>query len=295
MSVFVEQNLGTAASVFLAIYTVYTPFMCYVVFRKGIMTVYGFLFFFAVIRFAGQLCGVVYAKLGPEYWRWLIAYLVLGAVGYFALILAAFHTTCKGQRAKFGSSWLTENGPPRCLSHIPVVGAIISKRAQSWAALFKLATLPANILVIIGATDLTSVIGESPQQQASLLNQSKVLRTVGQSMFLGSMFVAVLVNQYVMWVQKVRNIYTRMAFAAAPFFLVRGVFGVMSIYIPAMNYFDVLDASSGFKTDTVIYDYVLGTTTELVGSALLVLTWLANEGPEVDSGELLDSDFSRKV
>lgn len=278
--IFQETDLGVAALVFLAVYAIYLPFMTFVVFRKGIKTIYGFLWFFVLIRFASQLCGVVYAKLGSDHYQWLIAYLILGAVGYYALILTAFHTTCKGQKFQFGYSPIVEVVPFKSLEAVPVVGKIIGNR--SWAALFKLVLTPANILVIIGGTDIADVVGESALEQASSIHESKILRGVGLSMFLGFMAVAVAVNLYVFWVQKVRNTYTRMAALAAPFLLVRGIFGVLSIYVTDMNYFSVTNLNGGFTWQSVVYEYVLGLSMELFGSIFLVATWKVEIPPPYD-------------
>lgn len=264
--------MGAAALVFLAVYAIYLPFMTFVIIRKGIKTIYGFLWFFVLIRFASQLCGVVYAKLGSAHWQWLISYLILGSVGYYALILTAFHTTCKAQKFQFGSSPIVEIVPFKHLESIPVVGKIIGNK--SWAALFKLVLTPANILVIIGGTDIADVVGESAQNQASSIQESKILRGVGLSMFLAFMVVAVVVNLCVFWLQNVRNTYTRMAALAGPFLLVRGIFGVLSIYVTEMNYFSVTTLNTGeISWQSVVYEYVLGVCMELFGSIFLVATW----------------------
>jgi ABC-type multidrug transport system permease subunit len=106
MSGFQSPKSGAAALVFLILYTAYTLAVIVIVTRLGWKTVYSLLLYYGLVRFGCQLCGVVYSAIGVEHWQWLIGYLVLGAQGYFALILAAFRFIIKGQREKFGHSWL---------------------------------------------------------------------------------------------------------------------------------------------------------------------------------------------
>ncbi|SGZ55620.1 CIC11C00000004666 [Sungouiella intermedia] len=262
---FKDESSGIAASVFLAIYSIFAPFMCFVILKRGIRTVYGFIWFFAIVRFGGQLCGVVHSILGPQYWKWLIAYLVLGAEGYFALILASFHTICKGQKYALGTSWLEQTGPSTFSNGLPIV----SRLTKTWSALFKTVLIPANVLVIISGVILSGISTEDVNQQSTLLKESKKLRTIGQAMFLGLMMVSAVTNQYVMWVQGVRNKYTIATTLATPFLLVRGTFGILSIFLTSMNYFNVQN-TVGMKTSVVIFEYTLGTTMELLAAWILV-------------------------
>lgn len=283
---FADQNSGIAASVYLAIYSLYVPFMCFVIYKRGFKSRYSLLLFYALIRFGGQLCGVVHAVIGPQYWKWLIAYLVLGAEGYFALILATFYTTCKAQSHGVGFSILAEKGPP-IPNNIPFFGRLV----RSWSALFKMVLIPANIVVIISGILLSGMSTEDVQQQSDLLNESRVLRTVGQSMFLALSVVAVVANQYVMWVQGIRNMYTVSATVASPFLLVRGTFGVMSIYLSAMDYFNVENYTDGLADNVVIYEYVLGTTMEFLASVALVWPYILEGKKKNDMEGQINEDF----
>lgn len=264
MSGFKETDSGIAASVFLAIYSIYAPFMCYVVYKRGIRTVYGFIWFFTIIRFAGQLCGVVYAKIGPDYWQWLIAYLVLGAEGYFALILAAFHTTCKGQKHGLGRSWLEDSGPGRYIKF-----PILKKLCRSWASTFKTILIPANALVISAGITLAGISTGDVQDDSSQLHLSKVQRTIGQAMFLGMTVGTAILNVYVM-LREVNNLFTIAVAFASPFLIVRGVFGIISIFLSSMNYFNPKNYQEGLNWEVVMFEYVLGTSMELFASLCLL-------------------------
>lgn len=258
--------------------------MCFVVYKRGVKGRYTLLWFYALIRFGGQLCGVVHAAIGPQYWKWLIAYLVLGAEGYFALVLTTFYTTCKAQSYSLGFSELAERGP----SGLPIIG----RKNITWSGLFKMTLIPANVLVILGGVILSGISTEDVQNQSNLLLESRTLRTIGQSMFLALTLVSALANQYVMWVQGVRNKYTASATIASPFLLVRGSFGVMSIYISSMDYFNVNNYTTGLSSNVVIYEYVLGTSMELLGSVALVWPFFYENKKIDDMESQIFKDFS---
>ncbi|EEQ36443.1 hypothetical protein CLUG_00566 [Clavispora lusitaniae ATCC 42720] len=281
MSGFVSTDLGAAASFYLAVYVLFTLFMTTVVIRKGFKTVYTFLLFFGIVRTGGQLCGVAYAKLGPSYYKWLIAYLVLGAEGYFALIFAAFQFICKAQKQEFGSSWLVTSGPP--------IKSLLLGRNPTWKSTFRHFLIPANVLVIVGGTMLAGMNTEDLQKDHSTVNTSKGLRTAGQAMFVSMTIVVELLNIYVYFKERVRNSLTLGVMGASPFLLVRGVFGILSIYVTSMNYFDTSNYNGGSASHKLtIYEYVLSTTMEFVASCCLTATlWFDREGkPEFEEWPL---------
>lgn len=265
MSGFHSVDQGSAASVYLALYTFFFAFMIYVVIRKGFLTVYSFLFMFTLFRFFGQLCGVVYAKLGPSHWKWLIPYLVLGAEGYFALIFAAFRFTCVAQKEQFGHSWILDSGP----KWVPFP---FKRLCKTWRHLFHYVLIPANAFVIAGGSMLTGVDYDDLQSQHGKILTSKVLRTVGQAIFLSLTFMLIALNIYVFTKERIRNHVTIAVMLAGPFLIVRGVFGVLSIYITKMNYFDLenYNDNGSLNHQLVIFEYVLSTTMEFVAALFLI-------------------------
>ncbi|QFZ25483.1 hypothetical protein EJF18_10579 [Clavispora lusitaniae] len=266
MSGFVSSNLGAAASFYLALYVIYGLFMTAVVFKKGFKTVYTFLWVFGLIRFSGQLCGVVYAKLGPSHYQWLIAYLVLGAEGYLTLILAAFRFTCKAQIRQFGFSWVLTSGPFNCR---------LFGKPLSWKLIFQnLVLIPANVFIIIGGVMLAGMDSEQLENHYEEVNLSKGLRTTGQAVFVFVTFTVVAFNIHVYAKEKVRNCLTIAVMCASPFLLVRGIFGILAIHVTDMNYFDASNYTSGGSAShkLTIYEYVLGTTMEFIVACCLVST-----------------------
>lgn len=278
------SDSGIAAAVFLAAYTIFLSFMTYVVARKGFLTVYTFIFMFALFRFAGQLCGVVYAKLGYEHWQWLIAYLVLGAEGYFTLIFAAFRWTCRAQLENLGRLWILELKPK---INFPVLKHI----TRSWRHIFHYMLIPANAMVIAGGSILSGINYDDLQAELGKVTLSKVLRTVGQAIFLSMTICLILLNVYVFQKEKIRNHVTIAVMLAAPFLLVRGIFGILSIYINDMNYYDLsnYNENGNVSGNLVIYEYVLSTTMEFVAALFLILKfWFDHRIPAQD--EELSSD-----
>lgn len=263
---FESTSLGIAASVFLGIYVPYTVLVLFVCYKKGFKTAYLFLLFFSVVRLGGQFCGVVYAKIGAQYWKWLVAYLVLGAEGYFALIFAAFRLICEAQKAKYGTLWLEKSGPP-------VHGPLPKRLVGTWAALFRTVLIPANVCVIVGGIMLAGLNTDNAHDAEDAIHRSKILRTIGQSLFVSLSAVTALVNLRALVLENLAGTNTYCVLAASPFLLVRGVFGVLSIYLPQMNYFNFSNYTDGKShTSMIIYEYVLSTTMEFVASAFLLAT-----------------------
>jgi hypothetical protein len=77
--------------------------------------------------------------------------------------------------------------------------------------------------------------------------------------------------------------------ATCSLLLVRGVYGVMSGFLPAFNYFNSGNyRESGMTISFVISEYILGTATEWSSCTLLMLTYFTWDiDPEMDDLELL--------
>lgn len=268
---FYSNDAGAAATVFLALYSSLLGLMILVTILKGLKTVYTFLLVFSIFRFGAQLCGVVYAKLGPDHWQWLIAYLVLGAEGYFTLIFAGLRFTCHAQEQAFGESWILTSGPG-----INIKGPfpLLRRLTSSWIGIFHFLLIPANVFVILGGSLLSGMTIQEIDKGGSKLITSKTLRTVGQLIFLVMSIVAILLNIYIYKKERVRTHVTVAVMCLAPFILVRGIFGILSIFITKMNYYQLSNySSSGMKNGLVIFEYVLSTTMEFCAACCLMSRW----------------------
>lgn len=266
---FHDPSLGYASAISLVVYVAYTFFTLYVVLRKGFKNFYVYLLVYCLIRLGGQLSGVVYASAGHNNYQWLIAYLILGAEGYLAIVLAAFQTICRAQKLQVGRSWLLD-------SHTLFKG-------RSWASLFRLMFVPASVLVIVGGTTLADAVDQTGLQRADLISQSKTLRTAGQAIFLGLSVLTVNLNLYVLFVERCRNHFTLLVLCASPFLIMRGVFGVMSIYVSAMNYFSI---TGDIPAHAIVYEYVLSILMELIAVGCLLANYFRDN--EIDGFPLAD-------
>ena len=106
MSVFASPKGAAAGLTFFILYTFYCIAALNVIRIEGWKTIYTFLVVYGVIRFGGQLCGVIFSRLGIDHWQWLIAYLILGAEGYFVLVLFGMNLIFHAQLETVGWSWL---------------------------------------------------------------------------------------------------------------------------------------------------------------------------------------------
>ncbi|KAF8002145.1 hypothetical protein HF325_003110 [Metschnikowia pulcherrima] len=269
MSGFVSPSSGIAASVYFALYTIFLGFMTYVVIKRGLKTLFTFIFVFCLLRFGGQLCGLVYATLDPTHYNWLIAYLVLQAEGYFTLILTCFRFTCKAQVEEHGQSWVMHSGPRTLL---------LGKFNISWMRLFHFILLPANAFLIAGGSITANMDPYDQESYHLTINTAKGLRTAGQVIFLLMTIILIALNAYVFMKERIRNRTTTSVMIAGPFLIVRGIFGILSIFIDDMNYYELTNyTSNGVNKDLVIYEYVLATTMEFLTAVVLMTRYFARE------------------
>jgi len=285
---FESTSSGVAASIYLGLYTLYLLLAINVVRKKGFKSIYTALLAFGIFRVGGQLCGVAFAVLGIQHWPWLVAYLVLSAEGYFSLIIAAFHFIIQSQVKLMGSSWLCKT-KEECKE-----GQEASKfkhtSCLSWSTIFHLVLVPANALVIGGGTTLTGIDTDRWDQETDKINTSKGLRTTGQTIFLIQTIIVILLLIYVYVKENIRGHTIYLLFAASPFLLVRGIFGILSIFIDKMNYYQLSNYDgAGLTSDFVAYEYCLATTMEFIAASLFISNYYLDNSEEVIDKE----DFNK--
>ncbi|ODV76924.1 uncharacterized protein CANTADRAFT_8499 [Suhomyces tanzawaensis NRRL Y-17324] len=306
---FVAQDSGTAAAVYLALYSIYLVFAATIVIKEGFKTLYFFFVTFGIFRVVGQLCGVVFAAVGFEHWQWLVAYLVFTAEGYFILILSTFHFVAKAQSDTFGTSWLRPTKKEikeRRKAHTNRFRAGLEE--YTFSRLFHMILIPGNAILIAGGSMLAGMDPNDMNSKNSQVITSKALRTVGQAIFLAQTCIAIGTAIYVAVAEGLAsNIHVIAVFLGAPFLLVRGIFGVLAIYIHDMDYFDSSNYTAhGLNSKFVVYEYVLAATMEFVTACIYIGVYyvykhkqkLANLSPQdseqnlVTSGEK-DSDSDK--
>ncbi|RLV94567.1 hypothetical protein JA1_001659 [Spathaspora sp. JA1] len=297
---FVDRNSGIAASVFLVLYVIYLALTIKIVSEKGFRSIYTSLLIYGVFRVCGQMCGVVFSALGYSHWQWLIAYLVFSAEGYFVLVLCSFHMIANAQLYQFGESWFRPTKEQKKTNLINATTYREKLKARfPLATVFHLLLIPANALVISGGSTLA---GQDPSQpDPGKIVTAKALRTTGQVMFLTLTLIAILLAVYVYFKEGVRHCNLYSIFIVAPFITIRGIFGVISIFVTKMNYYDMSNYNSnGLSSQFVTYEYVLATTMEFITACVYIANYFvdrrrAKVPPSKEYDDLIEEKLQSKV
>lgn len=272
---FESKQSGIAASIFLSFYVIYLGVTVAVVVQKGIKSIYTMLLVFAIFRVVGQMSAVIFAKLGYEHYQWLIVYLVFSAEGYFVLVLASFRFLVLSQKRKFGTSWIRPSKEEVKKRVSEATGFRKKWNArQTLSANFHMCLIPANALVVSGGSILAGIDVNDLSKKQDLVTTSKALRTSGQAIFLAETVLTVCLLIYCVWKEHVRDHTVVLIAVASPFLLVRGIAGVLAIYIRQMNYYDMRNyTSEGLSLNFVTYEYTLTATMELIVGICLILNF----------------------
>ncbi len=154
----------------------------------------------------------------------------------------------------------------------------------------------ANTLIIVGGTMVSRGSGDSEgfESDPQRIQTSKILRTVGQAIFLIiniALLLGILMTAYQARVESNRQDEDEetskyphptliIIFVVWPLLIVRGFYGLLSPFVDPFNYF-VLDNydSHGLTLKFITYEYVLGTTMEWLSCASLIGTWWTEKRP----------------
>lgn len=247
--------------------------------------------FFCLIRMGAQLCAVAFSTLGYEHYEWLIAYLVLGAEGYFTLILSSFYFQAYAEYITFGRSELkpTKDQLEREYS---TARERRHARFMSPSAIFHWLMIPANVLIIAGGTQLSGAVPGDPDYE-SKYKTSKGMRSTGQAMFLLLVTVSGATNLWLIFKKRVRiyMVYATLA-AWVPLFI-RGVFGLLSCFLDSLNYFDISNyTANGMSAKFIACEYILGATMEFIGATLLLSTYFIKNPYKRSLSHYTDIEFA---
>ncbi|KAK6458442.1 uncharacterized protein RJT20DRAFT_147677 [Scheffersomyces xylosifermentans] len=298
---FQSTDSGIAASVLLGLYTIYLGFTINIIRNEGFRTIYTSLVIYGLVRVTGQACGIVFAILGFDHSQWLIAYLVLGAEGYFVLVLTSYHLLANAQLYTVGTSWFRPSKAEiaeRCEAATTEFEYLRARLSP--ACIFHLILIPANILVIIGGVELAGATNEPATH--GKIQQARILRTVGQAIFLAQTAIAVAFAFWCRFGEKIKHINVIAILIVSPFILVRGIFGVLSIYLGKMDYFDMSNYNgSSIKGSFVAFEYALGTSMEFITAVVYISTYYISRSrkraqektsQDLENVEVIDSSFS---
>jgi hypothetical protein len=278
----------SAALVFLILYTI-----LFVILLVGYIgrylrwrSRYAIIFFHVTIRLASQASGVAFGIVGYQNINLLVAYFILGAEGYFTLVLCTYRFLIDWQCHNLAchDSWLERRQPP---------GTPWYKRFNDSMDLFGPKRRPmtlihwlligANSIIIAGGSQLAGVSGSTDVAEVdATLHRAKILRTVGQSVFLA-------INTFLLYcvLDSIRSSKREnggrahptlwILLVCWPLLFVRGIYGILGGVLPAFSYFNTNNyGEHGLKTSFIVSEYILSTTMEWTSCALLMLTYVTS-------------------
>ncbi|PWN94116.1 hypothetical protein FA10DRAFT_248692 [Acaromyces ingoldii] len=301
-------SLASASLVFLILYAIVFAVLTalYATGRIKVRSRYSVLYFHVIIRLASQGCGVAFGNIGYDNVNLLVAYFVLGAEGYFTLVLCTARFLVSWHNHHFGDSWLEARGRFDGMNIAQRMGAIFSltnTRKNPLGTVHWL-LIAANALIIAGGSSTSAVYSPdsdlTPSEKQSRLTTAKALRATGQVIFFILNVVLFLCILYTIKQARAKArtenkrvpIFAHptllLLYCTFPFLCARGIFGICQALIADLNYFNtnVYDAN-GLSTHFVIIEAILATMDEWVSCAILLATFYTsrNDPPKPEIGK----------
>ncbi|KAA8898991.1 hypothetical protein TRICI_006415 [Trichomonascus ciferrii] len=219
-----------------------------------------------------MLCAVVFAKLGYEHINWLIAYLILGAEGYFTLILATFFFLAYAEHLATGTS-VIKPSKEEIKRQYPTQKERTLATIRSPTFLFHFFLIPANALVIAGGSKMAGVKPDDSDYDKQI-QTAKGLRGAGQAMFVLEVIIVLLTALYLLFKRNIRVYMVYACFVAWFPLFIRGIYGILSVFLQKLNYFDLSNyTASGISSTFLATEYILGTTMEYIAALCLISTY----------------------
>jgi len=243
-------SAGAQASlIFLVLYSILwvTLIYGYITRRLKFASVYTILLLHIFIRLSAQACGLAFGVIGYGAAGLLVAYLILGAEGYFTLVLCTYRVLIVWHQRNLasGESFL-EPKLPKDWSFVKRVRESFSLRhlRKSYMSIMHWFLIAANAMIITGGTMLSNSMNTNgdnlPTQQD--LNTSKALRLAGQSIFLSiNLLLAFsIARTFRLAIQELGYVHNTLKLLAVawPFLVVRGVFGILQATLTEFSYYN---------------------------------------------------------
>lgn len=251
-------------------------------------------FFHVTVRVASQGCGLAFGIHGFENTDVFLAYLILGAEGYFTLVLCTFRFLVSWQEHNLpsGESWLEprrkaseKHKKLKLIASILLGPLALVVFARNFMAIVHFMLVLANAAIITGGSYLAGADYtdfDSPETQ-NRLNIAKIARTSGQSVFLACNVAMGVAIAKQMWDcrrdSREKKIHPTLIILGIAWFplIVRGIFGVLQSAVWDLSYYNPGNyQSTGFTPRFVAIEYVLGVLTEWLACVLLNLTWFTS-------------------
>ncbi|KAL1404837.1 hypothetical protein Q8F55_008447 [Vanrija albida] len=295
-------NEAAAALVFGIVYLIMWLYMAYMYATKQYRwnSRWSVLFFHATLRVASQACGVAFGILAWSNVDVFVAYLILGAEGYFSLTIASYYFLHHYLLKHFGSSRLIpfdlETMPKaqrrtRVLMLIGMVPVVMPWKFwhNDLMAIVDSWLIPANAIIIAGGSIMAGGMdpkssrydGMSPEEIQKKMDDtlfiSKALRTTGQAVFLALTVVfGVFILHTLRRGQRHGGItWTILIFVfVALMMLVRGLFGVLQAGIYSLSYYNPENYNShGMTGRFTALEYCLAVLPEFTAALALNISW----------------------
>lgn len=275
MAIFLDKHMGAAALTFLVLYLFALSISIYIVVQRGLKSRFTLIGLVCLIRIGAQVSGVGFSIQGWEHFRWLVAYLILGAEGYFAIVLAAYHFVAVFEKLVTGDSFLQPKLPLELKER---KGTSASYDRFVWylrhdvSIYFHYMLIPANVILIVGGTRAMGVSTDE-WSTSPLVKEGKIMRVVGQSIFLGGCVFLLAYAVKLRFAKKLSGAPLTAVLLAGPPLLVRGAFGIIAALVDDYNYYDFNNYSdSGLKIKFLLGEYLMGTTMEYLATIVLLLS-----------------------
>nr|GAT48811.1 predicted protein [Mycena chlorophos] len=259
---------------------------------------YSALLFHVTIRLASQGSGIGFGILGFRNTGLFVAFLVLGAEGYFSLVLCAFRFLISWHQHNLpsGESWLEPRDPPNTNKKRKVlIFAFLGPLAflfyhDNPMVFFHSALILANVAIIVGGSYLAGADYSEPNSPDTLnrIRVSKITRTAGQAVFLvgnALLLIFILVSM--------RNnrrdgdsrnrkgtVHPTLILLLIAWFplIVRGIFGLLQAFDWSMSYYNPENYDAGgFTPRFTAIEYMLGVFTEWTACVLLNCTYFTSK------------------
>ncbi|KDR73327.1 hypothetical protein GALMADRAFT_729940 [Galerina marginata CBS 339.88] len=284
---------ASAALVFLILYVGIFSWMLWAYLTKHIKwgSRWFILFFHVAIRVASQACGLVFGIQGWANSNVLLAFLILGAEGYFTLVVCAFRFLISWHQHNLPSheSWLEPRQADsskaarrkRIIRFIILGPFAIFFYYKQPMVVFHTVLIIANAAIIFGGSYLSGADFAHPENGdlQRRLNVAKITRTSGQSVFLACNFLllfAILATVRGRKRDGERKTHPTLILLIIAWFplMIRGIFGILQSAIWSLSYYnpDNYD-ETGFDARFVAIEYMLGVLTEWLSCLLLIMTY----------------------
>lgn len=278
MSFFELQSTGISAAVFLSAYAIFFIFATALVFKRGFRTMFTYLWVYSMIRIASQACGLAFAHT-PDLTNLLIAYMVLNTQGFLTLIYASFRATVHEQRLKFGVSWFDTR---------ELIQGVRFKFLSSTFALTRLILLAGSIVSIVGGVEMA---GASPADSnySGEVKLSRDLRIAGAVLLLVGTLILIFLAIYAFTKEHIKTVPMNLIIISAPFFLVRCIYGFLTIFVTHMNFFNMENYLGSDNRTLVLSESIMSTLMEYIICLLMTFAFLTTVHVHNTSGSNRES------